>query len=534
MAMITLRDRQTNTLFDPWERLGAKRRNLLDRCWAGVFREQLLDHLPAYKLSGHFLESFGRPSKDLHVVLGALVLQQLHDLTDAETVEAVAFNIAWHYALDIQRISDAYVCERTLRTYRLWVIEHGLDEELFKQLTDRLIRAFAVDTAQQRIDSTAVRSAMRTMTRLGILVDTVSKFLRELARRHPELHARVDREVLRRFVERTSGGCFAFAKPSESKQQLPEVARTLYELVTMFRETPAAALESYQLLARVYDEQCETVAGEDGRLAVSVKAPAAIPSDTVQNPSDPDASYNTHHGVGYLVQVMETYTDDEPADEGDVAGLDLITHIAVHKMTKHDSQALEPALDDVAGRGVEPVVILGDSHYGSTDRVQRIAERGAEVLAPAMPPNGYKLGRLTLEDFELDSDGIVVRCPAGNPPVDASVSKSKIEVHFDQSLCCACLDRHRCPGYTIPKGSTTSRWQYTPARVAQYRRRLSQQSDEFKDRYRWRAGIEATMSRLKHQMGLAKLRVRGKPAVKYAVFLRALGLNIRRAAVYSA
>ena len=168
---------KTNNLFDPWEHLGAKRRNLLDCCWAAVFREQLLDHLPASTLSGHFLESFGRPSKDLHVVLGALVLQQLHDLTDAETVEAVAFNIAWHYALDIQRISDAYVCERTLRTYRRWVIEHGLDEELFKQLTDRLIQAFAVDTAQQRIDSTAVRSAMRTMTRLGILVDTVRKLL---------------------------------------------------------------------------------------------------------------------------------------------------------------------------------------------------------------------------------------------------------------------------------------------------------------------------------------------------------------------
>lgn len=180
-----------------------------------------------------------------------------------------------------------------------------------------------MDTAQQRIDSTAVQSAMRTMTRLGILVDTVSKFLRELARRHPELHERVDREVVRRFVERKGGGCFAFAKPSESKQQLPEVARTLYELVATFRETPAAALESYQLLARVCDEQCETVAGENGRLAVSVKAPAAIPSDTVQNPSDPDASYNT------LVQVMETYTDDEHADEGDAAGLDLITHIAV-------------------------------------------------------------------------------------------------------------------------------------------------------------------------------------------------------------
>jgi hypothetical protein len=44
--------------------------------------------------------------------------------------------------------------------------------------------------------------------------------------------------------------------------------------------------------------------------------------------------------------------------------------------------------------------------------------------------------------------------------------------------------------------------------------------------------MEATMSRLKHQMHLAHLRVRGMAAVGYTVFLRALGLNIWRVAVY--
>ena len=52
------------------------------------------------------------------MALGALILQQLHDLTDLQATEAVALNIAWHYALDIRRESDAYLCERTLRNYR--------------------------------------------------------------------------------------------------------------------------------------------------------------------------------------------------------------------------------------------------------------------------------------------------------------------------------------------------------------------------------------------------------------------------------
>ena len=50
----------------------------------------------------------GRPSKDLHVVIGVLLLQQLHDLSDAETVEALAFNMAWHYALDVRSEADSY------------------------------------------------------------------------------------------------------------------------------------------------------------------------------------------------------------------------------------------------------------------------------------------------------------------------------------------------------------------------------------------------------------------------------------------
>ena len=190
--MITIRDHHTGDLFDPWAHLGPKRRQLLDRSWAGVFREHLLAHLPVQELASHFRHGMGRPSKDLYAAVGVLILQQLHDLTDAGAVEALAFNITWHYALDIRDESDAYICERTVRNYRRIVIEHGLDKVLFRGLTDRPIEAFGVDTSKQRIDSTSLRSAMRTMTRLGIIVETIGKFLRELGRKHQRLHGRVD------------------------------------------------------------------------------------------------------------------------------------------------------------------------------------------------------------------------------------------------------------------------------------------------------------------------------------------------------
>ena len=186
--MFTLRDRRTGELFDRWSDLGDKRRRLLERSWAGVFRNHLLVELSVDALCGHLDERLGRPSKDLHVVIGVLLLQQLHDLSDAATVEALAFNMAWHHALDVRSEAESYFCEKTLRNYRCLFIEQGLDRLLFRHLTDRLVRAFSVDTSRQRMDSTALRSAMRALTRLGIVVESISKFVRELERLHPDLY----------------------------------------------------------------------------------------------------------------------------------------------------------------------------------------------------------------------------------------------------------------------------------------------------------------------------------------------------------
>ena len=94
-------------MFDRWSYFGDKRRRLMEQSWAGVFRNHLLVELPVDDLCRHLDERMGRPSKDLHVVIGVLLLQQLHDLSDAETVEALAFNMAWHYALDVRSEATA-------------------------------------------------------------------------------------------------------------------------------------------------------------------------------------------------------------------------------------------------------------------------------------------------------------------------------------------------------------------------------------------------------------------------------------------
>jgi hypothetical protein len=62
-------------------------------------------------------------------------------------------------------------------------------------------------------------------------------------------------------------------------------------------------------------------------------------------------------------------------------------------------------------------------------------------------------------------------------------------------------------------------------------RRREQETEVFRERYRRRSGIESTNSGLKRRTGLGRLRVRGRPRVFQAIYLKVAGWNILRASV---
>jgi len=68
-TMICAKNHKQGDLFDPWAHLGPKRRNLLDKSWAGLFRERILEALPVEELMPFSKEGFGRPTKELRLAL---------------------------------------------------------------------------------------------------------------------------------------------------------------------------------------------------------------------------------------------------------------------------------------------------------------------------------------------------------------------------------------------------------------------------------------------------------------------------------
>jgi len=524
--MIRIKNHKQQHLFDPWSHLSPKRRKMLDEDWPGLFRQHLLEELPVDRMVSHFTDGVGRPSKELYTVMGLLLLQQTMDLTDKAAIDMLAFNIQWHYALNIPEESDdaKTISEKTLYTMRQVMIENRLDEVMFDAIADKLAVVFGVDTKNQRIDSVHIQSNMRKLGRIGIFSRTIFKFLVNLKRHHRLLFDAIDEKIVVRYWGKKALAAFAMVKPSQSEKTLKIVSADLFDLIEQFKDqSKVCAMHSYKLMQRVLAEQCNLSSDMDAH-KVSVKKPTQIPSDSLQNPSDPDATYSGHKGQGYQVQVMETFSHCEDKQEKQQQ-LNLITHVNVQTACEHDSHALAPAIADTKVRGVAPEKLLADTLYGSdtNDRTAQVVN--VELVAPTQKGRGKQD---LLSQFSFDEKRLVTQCPAGHRPDQTSpkTKRSNYGAGFDLQRCLACPLLSQCP---VKPGKKKAYLRYSEKRYRLAKRRALEASEAFIDDYRWRAGVEATMSEFDRRTGVKKLRVRGMPAVRYYARMKATGLNILRA-----
>jgi len=365
---------------------------------------------------------------------------------------------------------------------------------------------------------------------------TIKKFLKVMSREHPRLLKKnVDAELVERYLG-DKKGYFSQVKPSEAKVALQQVAEDLLVLVETFgNHRKMRGMGVFGLLQRVLNEQCN-VTGEGEEAKVEIKEPKEVSSGSLQNPSDEDAGYSGHKGEGYQVQLMETYQDEKPKDknESDEDGEEkktppnLITYLAVEPANCSDGDTPPCAIEETKERGCAPEELLADSLYGSDENVQKAALEGVDLIAPSMGKPKSKESILILDDFVVDEEtGEVTSCPAGEAPCEIRRGKEDgLRIYFDPATCEECDHRdYCCVGL-----NGDHKIEYKPKQLRLARRREAEESDPFREKYRWRSGIEALNAKLKRMMGMGRLRVRGLARVRLAVTLKVLGWNIFQAA----
>ena len=498
-------------------------RTRLESSWALLFK---LDILPIlFRNEDHYAMLYGttgRPNFSVARLLGLCLLQEWNDMSDQQALDTFSFDMRWRYALDISDEED-YLSRRSLVEFRRRLAakdpEMKLIRTVFDNVRDSAIEKLGVSTSNQRLDSTHIVSNIRVRGRVVLFTNTMNLFLKSLSSDH---FARVP-EVIQKWHKEESEGWFGLG-PAEQKAKLEELAHYLHELIVIFEKDDLG--EPYQLLTRLFSEQCECV--EESRIEVKKKSEGA----TLQSPYDPDASCG-HKGPGYSLHITETCNNE---------GSEIITDYEVHGAARSDVGKAVPAIKRLEDAGYKPETLFADGGYPSVPSALTVQEEHVEFITPV---NRSRLpdevvGR---DQFQFDAEGLVVLCPQGHTPIDHrtlsgnNTTRRAPYAIFDGNLCRACPMLDQCPVRAPnhrkkgcqPRDTTGDfRLEITPELCLRDEMYALQKTTEWKDRYKIRSGIEATNSELKRAHGIGRLRVRRLAKVSFAVACKIIACNIKR------
>ena len=258
--------------------------------------------------------------------------------------------------------------------------------------------------------------------------------------------------------------------------------------------------------------------GEDG--CIKAKNKKEIRTDSLQNPSDPDATFRRKAGEchkGYVGNIVETI-DENGA---------IITQFGYEQNIHSDSAFCREVVNEL-GVQEEPVTLITDGAYGGEDNVQNARENNIRLVTTTL------LGKdpdVILGDFLIDEEDHQVRyCPQWHVPVETTynANQDSYRMFFLKEHCNTCKNRKACRVKNQKKYAVVTITPKTVAR-AQYLRMLS--TEEYKKLTRMRNAVEGIPSVLRRRYHVDQIPVRGFVRSKTWFTLKIGAINVKRVLV---
>jgi Transposase DDE domain/Transposase domain (DUF772) len=461
----------------------------------------------------------GRPSIPVDVMASVITLQALHSLSDAETVDAVTFDLRWKAACGLAVTAGGF--HPTTLTY--WRRRLALSERpnrIFDAVRQVVAETGVLGGKTRRaLDSTVLDDAVATQDTVTQLIGVIRRVRREVPGAAEVVAAHC------RAHDYDDAGKPAIAWDDEQARAVlvdalvGDAHRLLGHLPD--QELGPKAAEAVALLALVAGQDVEPEDGSDGtdgrwRIARKVAA------DRIISTVDPDTRHvhkTVHHRQdGYKAHVV-TEPDTGLFTSGKLtraSGED--NHEAAVGVDLLDTETTAPEDNTPEATGLE---VLGDSAYGTGQARAELAERGHTVIIKPVPPRPAVSGGFTIDDFAPDEEAGTVTCPNG---LTRHISPSRT-VTFG-AACRGCPLRERCT--TSKTGRTLNLHPHDT--LLRQARRDWHTNDNLQAVYRQhRPMVERSISWLIGPKGRCrKLRYRGVSANNAWLHLRMAGLNLRR------
>jgi hypothetical protein len=386
---------------------------------------------------------------------------------------------------------------------------------------------------RQRTDATHVLAAVRFLSRLELVGETLRAALEELAETDPDwLRPLIEPERGKRYGRRVEIGKLPGGKPAVT-ERAEQTGRDGQKILAAAWGTSAPPrlrlLPQVEILRQVrvhhyYWDAHGRLRWRDGHAL----PPAHLRFDS---PYDTEAHYCVKRDTawsGYRVHLTESCDEERP---------ELVVHVATTHSTVQDVEMTAIIHDDLAERELLPYEHVMDSGYITPAHIERDARvHGITLLGPVVADNSRqaKAGSgFAKSAFSVNWDHQQATCPQDAVsrewrPLRIS-GHHYIQVKFAKAECLACPVRLQCTtSATRPRALALP-----PTRKLheiQMHNRLDQTTEDWQRRYAIRAGIEATLSQNVRAHGLRRSRYRGLKKTHVQHVLTALACNIARVA----
>ena len=287
----------------------------------------------------------GRTAVEPVLLLGVSLLQELDGMPDRLAVEMLRYHAGWNFALNRQ-LGDPLFHPTTLVNFRNRLEEHDLTALGFTTILKALEKAGLISRqSRQRLDSTQMFGRVARMSRLDCVRESLRLTLQELEPAiGPAVRPAFWIALWDRYVESQAD----YGASSETlARKLAEAGNDAWQLLEWLRTPalcPCHAKPQAQLLARVFEEQFQIVAGAEtcqGQLFLGAGDGVAR---AVRDRGYPDRRSVTAHRVPASRRV----------DVGTVDGLIVLQEPDPSKPVKPPTP-LAKALQDVLSNSLFPV-----------------------------------------------------------------------------------------------------------------------------------------------------------------------------------
>jgi hypothetical protein len=488
----------------------------------------------------------GRPSLPADLVGSVLVLKELHDLSDAQTADALKFDIRWKVACG-RSLDQMGFDPSTLVYWRRRIAASGRPDRVFDAVAEVIAQTGILAGRRKRcVDSTVFDDAVATQDTVTQLVAAI----RKVARVVPGAGA-VMAAVCTLDYSQPGKPPIDWDDPAAKEKLVSDLVNDALAVLAVLagpdapQRDPAAA-DALGLLALVAGQDVEPAGGSDGtdgrwRIARKVAPDRVISTvDTQARHTRKSKSRRRDGFRGHVAAEPGTglITDCEMTMAAGPGSTDAENGV---KMTARDRFTGPPGstgpgeapdalarTTDSAGpyaggpHGAEPagarLEVYGDSAYGSGEARAAYRDAGHDTVIKPGPLRPAVPGGFTADDFTIDEQAGTVTCPAG---VTRPMSPART-VTFG-AACTGCPLRERCTTAKDGRSMTIH-----PHEELLRAARAQARTDDFKKAYPTRSAIERIIAWTATQNG-RRVRLRYLGAVKNDAWLhtRCAAINLR-------